>query len=374
MKSSESPSPAAHDISVASLLRLLPDDVDSFEKRIRQIVDAGHSSALQRVFTEAGYHGVSGVIDPLLGAMQDLPTELRSQAARRLAVEDLWQAHVQRSMEHAAAALAAASIRPCGLKGPILGRRFYAPAASRHCMDVDLLVAAADFERATAALTAAGYTSEPGESVDYLLRYSHHLGFIREGSPPLELHFRAYAGFGVTVPAELLLARARPYALNPDVSVLIPAPEDEFIYLAAHAAGHSFCRLVWLYDLKLLLHRSDSIDWDAVAVRARDAGVLSAVAYAVQLLETWLDVNPGTLPRALTKRSRRSHLADRLVDEVSRPQQRSAVENFAGLVFTSLLCDRPSRTLWQFQHHMLRAARRRLYRAAPHLVPAHWNQ
>jgi hypothetical protein len=374
MKSSKGSTPAGPGIPVASLLRLLPEDVGSFQNGIRRIVAESRAPDLHQLFTEVGYHGVSGVIDPLLGAMTDLPADLRSQAARRLAVEDLWQSHVQRSLEHAVATLSAASVSACGLKGPVLGRRFYAPAASRHCMDVDLLVAPADFERATAALRAAGYASEPGESVEYLLRYSHHLGFVREGSAPLELHFRAYAGFGVTVPAELLLARARPYALTSDVSVLVPAPEDEFIYLAAHAAGHSFCRLVWLYDLKLLLLRTAPIDWEAVAVRAAASGVLSPVAYAVQLLGTWLGVDPGVLPASLSKRSIRSHIADRLVDEVSRPQQRSPMENFAGLVFTSLLCDRPSRTLWQFQHHMLRGARRRAYRTVPRLVPSHWNQ
>ena len=30
------------------------------------------------------------------------------------------------------------------------------------------------------------------------------------------------------------------------------AAEDEFVYLAVHAAAHGFVRLMWLYDLKLL--------------------------------------------------------------------------------------------------------------------------
>lgn len=363
----------ARAVSVAALLRVLPGDVTSFRASTRALA-AGDQSTLQWLFTEAGYHGVSGVIDPLLASADDLSPELRGQAMRRLAVEELWQAHMQSAMEHAAGVLGRASVPVCALKGPVLGTRLYAPHATRHCMDIDLLVAPDDFARASAALTAAGYVPEHGMSAEYLLRYGHHLGFSREGAPPLELHFRAYAGFGVTVPASLLLERAQVYRLANDVSVLVPSAADEFIYLAAHAAGHSFCRLVWLYDLKLLLQRAGPLDWSCVALRARSAGVLSAVAYATRLLSDWLGEDPGVLPRELSHRSLRSRIADQLLDEVSRPQQRSASENFRGLLFTSLLSDGPTSALWHFQHHMLRAARRRAYRSVPGLLPAQWNQ
>jgi hypothetical protein len=355
------------------LLRLLPRQRERAVDWLRALAASGDASALHTVFADAGYHGVSGVIDPLITAAADLPADLRAQAARRLAVEELWQAHVQRSLEQAVTVLHAAGVRPCALKGPVLGARLYAPEAIRHCMDVDLLVSQDDFERSVRAMEGAGYVPEAGVSVEHSLRYSHHLAFTRESSAPIELHFRTYAGFGVHVTADLMLTRATDYPLGTSSSVLIPSPEDEFIYLAVHAAGHSFCRLVWLYDLKLLVERNTGIEWTDVADRAARAGVLSAVAYTVDVLRRWLDVDLGALPPALQPKGIGPRLADRLLDEVSRPQRRSALENFGGLVFTSLLCDRRSSAVWQFQHHMLRAARRRIYRLAPRALPEYWN-
>src|SRR5262245_2235445 len=242
--------------TVASLLRVIPDDADAFDAIVRRLVDARDEATLDRLFVEAGYHGVSGVIDPLIGSSTTALAGLKAKAARRLAIEELWQAHLQGGLQQAVRVLTAAGIDACALKGPVLGRRLYAPEFVRHCMDIDLLVSPTAFPTASSALMAAGYVPEHGVSADYALRFSHHLGFTREGSAPLELHFRAYAGFGVTVEADLLLSRARSYEVASGTTVLVPSPEDEFIYLAAHAAGHSFCRLVWLYDLKLLLRRS----------------------------------------------------------------------------------------------------------------------
>jgi hypothetical protein len=102
-------------------------------------------------------------------------------------------------------------------------------------------------------------------------------------------------------------------------------------------------------------------------------GVLTVVAYTLRLLNRWLDVPDATLPNTLRHPGWRARLADRLLDEVSRPQPVSMRDNLGGLLFTSLLCDRMTRGLWMFQHHVGRSARRKIRKLAPSLVPERWS-
>jgi hypothetical protein len=167
--------------------------------------------------------------------------------------------------------------------------------------------------------------------------------------------------------------RARRFLVRADLPILVMSAEDEFVYLAAHAAGHSFIRLVWLYDLKLLLDKHPTIDWQQVADRARAFGVLSVVVYAIRLLEEWLAAAIPDLPDRLKRRTVRSRIADQLLTEVSTPQRQSVRDNLGGLLFTSLLCDRFASGAWLLQHHILRTTRRRLYRLAPVYMPPRWS-
>jgi hypothetical protein len=272
-----------------------------------------------------------------------------------------------------AAALQDIHIPVCAMKGPVLAERLYGDPESRHCLDVDLLVPPEHFDRAAGALARMGYGTGDAATKRYLREFSHHWEFGGVGLPPIELHFRTYAGFGAELPAGVLLDRAQPYPLSDSVSVVTPSPEDEFVYLAVHAAGHSFIRLVWLYDLKLLVRRYPWLDWNRVAATAAAHGVTTPVAYAIRLLDVWLGVSFEHLPRTLRQRNARSRMADFLLAEVSTPQPKSMRDNLGGLLFTSLLCDRLSSGGWLLQHHVLRSARRRLRQIAPTVLPERWS-
>ena len=60
--------------------------------------------------------------------------------------------------------------------------------------------------------------AEGTHTLSYVLRLSN--GRV------IELHFRAYAGFGVELSADVLLARAQRFDLGEGLSVLVPAPEE----------------------------------------------------------------------------------------------------------------------------------------------------
>ena len=352
-------------------LRAFPDNVPAFGEELERFASISDADAWGRLLAYASYHGVFGVLHAASANYPDMPAEIRAEADRRRTVEELWHAHISHELETVARLLSNAGIAALALKGPALAKRVYPSAAMRHCMDLDLLVEPGEFERAAALLTAAGYASETGVSASYLRQHGHHLTFTKAGSVPIELHFQSYAGFGCVVPAHALLARAVSMPLADTVAVRIPAPEDEFLYLAIHAAGHSFVRLVWLYDLKLLLRRHPSFAWDELARRARDLHVGNAVAYSIRVLERWIT---GAIPRAPSSGAGiRAAVADRLLSEASRPHGVSIRDNLGGLIFNALLCDSAPRGVSLVSHHVGRALRRRLKRIAPAVLPEDWS-
>ena len=353
------------------LLRLLLDDSSRFHDTVATVL-AEHDVSWDGLIASACYHGVLSVID-WRDVTSSIPGDARETAERRLTIQHIWHEHLMNGLRMAVAALRDAHVPACALKGPALAERFYPRPQSRHCLDLDILVRPEEFDRAAAVLARVGYRTGDSLTRDYQREFSHHLEYAGPGLPPLELHFRTYAGFGAELPAGALFDRATPFVLGSGVSVLVPAPEDEFVYLSVHAAGHSFIRLVWVYDLALLVRKHPSLDWNRVAATAAQFGVIAPVAYAIRLLQLWLGVTIEGLPLALQHRNARSRMADWLLDEVSTPQPKSIRDNLGGLLFTSLLCDRVTSGGWLLQHHMLRSARRRLKKAAPAYLPETWS-
>jgi hypothetical protein len=352
------------------LLAALPDRQAAAARLERFAATAG-ADVWPALVEYAAAHGILGVLAPVLQQVA-LPDAVASHLERRRVIESLWHAQVRGAQADAIRTLAAGHIPVCALKGPALAARLYDDPSVRPSLDVDLLIRHDDLARAVEALLAAGYHAADDDVVRaYLIRHSHHLSFSRPNQPGLELHFHAYAGFGAVLSSGALMDRAQPFELD-GVKPLVPSAEDELVYLAVHAAGHSFIRLLWLHDLKQLIARNPGLAWNAVAERARAWHVAAPVGEAVALLRTWLHVDVPDVAR-LTSPSIRRRAARLLLDRVSAPAERSASDNLGGLVYTALLCDRPASTLWLVSHHIGRALKRRAHSAAPRALPASWS-
>src|SRR5262245_5119521 len=359
--------------ALLALLKAAPDDPATCFATIAKLLAVDHRLGWNRFVAFASRHGLLGIVDAQMAGMPQLSDALRQRVLQRIALGELWDEHLHCGLRRAIAALSAAEIEACALKGPVLARRLYSPPASRYAGDIDLLVRPQDLQTALDVLMQAGYAPEAGATAEYVLQYGHHVNLSRPGEPPIELHFRAYAGFGIELAAEMLFGRAQPFDLGDGLTVLVPAPEEEFVYLATHAAGHSFIRLVWLYDLKLLCRRHPTLDWQRVADLAERGSVQRAVAYTLRVLARWLDVVPPNVPTDLTPPRIAARVADWLLTEVSTPQPGSPRDKLGGLFFTSLLCDTAGAGAWLWQHHLGRMTRRRLYRLAPVYFPEHWS-
>jgi len=302
----------------------------------------------------------------------DVPATVRHDWARHHAVASAWHGHLLASLDALGGIFSAANVPVAALKGPLLAERVYPEGCLRPSIDLDLLVAEDDLERAVTALASAGWQADAGPAARYAREHHHHLQFRHEGQPPLELHFRARVAFGTVMPAAGLIARSSAVLASPGRGLRILAPEDEVVYLAVHAAAHGYVRLMWLYDLKLLCRQyASDIDWHTVVERARSLRVLTAVAFTCAMLRERLKVTVPDLPD-LRSRGLRHRLARRVQRRVASDAGILALDRAGGLAFTSLLCDRPLAAARIWGHHASHALKRRLQRRLPRLVPADW--
>ncbi|HZY04716.1 MAG TPA: nucleotidyltransferase family protein [Anaeromyxobacteraceae bacterium] len=292
-------------------------------------------------------------------------------AARRLAdfvtLQRLRQPRLDADLDRALLALGSAGV-PCAvLKGPPLGERLYGEAALRPSLDLDLLVAPADLDRAVAALAAAGWRAQGGPTARWQRRHHHHLLLEQPAVTGVELHFRAVTGFGGALPAEDLLARAAPGELR-GRPVRRLAAEDEVLHLAVHAAGHGMGRLLWLVDIKAFLARHPGLDWDAVRQRARARGLGRAAAWAFSAVaDLGAPVPPAA--RALSPgRRRAAERAARIATRAERPWSTAA-----SLVLNAILADGPLTAARSLAVNLARVARRRAARALGRGVPEEWS-
>src|SRR6266545_1333988 len=320
------PPPAPMSTILDSLLAAWPDDIAAFRRRAHDVTDWG------ALLAEAGSEGVAGIIGRALAVMAiPVPGAAWATLDRLRASEELWLDRLERALDDALQALDAARIRAVALKGPVLAERLYPEARARFSADLDLLVAPADLERATAALSALGYAAETGPPGDYHRRHSHHIHLVSPRPPMIEL-----------------------------------------LYLAIHAAGHCFERLLWLYDLKLLLRHDPHLDWVDVARRAHRLRVATAVSLACEMLRRRLGVGIPPAPGLEPSRGSRRLIANLALARLAKHRE-GARATLGRVLCMATLCDRPASAAWFLQHHLLRMARRRARRWFPRIAPLEWS-
>lgn len=187
-------------------------------------------------------------------------------------------------------ALATVGVTPVALKGSVLAARLYsANPLCRPASDVDVLVSPNELARVGRALEALGLSRQHDTSLGDVFEDHHHLSYSGRAGL-VEVHFRLISSFGRGLfDDDAVRQRALPFEFE-GRRVLVLSPEDEVVYLATHAANHAFLRASWLVDLQQYLRLVPSLDFDAMAVRARAAGFFQAVTVSLRLLERLLEV------------------------------------------------------------------------------------
>src|SRR5690606_29752204 len=184
------------------------------------------------------------------------------------------------------------------IKGPALAQRLHGGIGARHAGDLDLLVRAADVERADALLRGAGLRREvPGFDLSPRQRGAfrelwHEYGYVDpETGVRVELAWRLVED-GVTdevwrEPPRVVELGGRP------IGTL--APQTEAVYLLRRGARRGWSRLFWLVDVALALGDA-SVAWPALVARAERHGVRRAALQGIHLAHGLLGV---PLPRGI---------------------------------------------------------------------------
>jgi hypothetical protein len=137
----------------------------------------------------------------------------------------------------------------------------------------------------------------PEAALTDLIRSRHEVLFTVDGGLPVEIQWAvAPRQSTIDLDTDRMVERAVTAALGPDlVDVLMP--EDEVVYLAAHASKHHWERLGWVVDLDRVIRRGPSLDWGAIAEIAKRGGVLRGLRVGCHL--AWILLNADWSARAL---------------------------------------------------------------------------
>lgn len=241
----------------------------------------------------AARHGVAGWIFDALHPR--LPASTRSELEPHARETFATASRIKRLTLRVVDALAAVRVVPVMLKGSALAHRvFPSNPLVRPASDVDILVAEDALPIVTRALHSLGLRHLPDAAAADPLHDHHHLAYAGQAGL-VEVHFRLTNTFGRGLfDDDRVRGRALPYRFE-GRPVMVLNPEDEFLYLATHAANHAFMRASWLVDLQQFLRCFPDLDFHRMSVRAHDAGFTEAVTTTLGLLERLLEVR---LPHA----------------------------------------------------------------------------
>jgi len=243
------------------------------------------------VAERALYHGVSGLLADQVAAW---PPEAAGPIRNAARSQAMWELRHRYVLADLLGALDDAGVRVLVLKGTALAYDLYGRPAERSRGDSDVLIEAADLPRARAVLEDRGFTHPKGDpgAIEQVRLQEAWIRDTPDGfAHEVDLHWSA---LNSQVLSDVISfadgwARARPLpGLGPQARGL---PLDLALLLAcAHRAQHvlnpyfvdgrahySGDRLIWLWDIHLLVGRLDPPGWEAF-LRAVEGAGLAAVA------------------------------------------------------------------------------------------------
>lgn len=323
----------------------------------------------------AASHGVEDVLAHHLRSQGvAIPADLASEVAKRAFLWRVRSARMRSALVEILRAFESGSVRAIPLKGPILAERLYPEGIARPSTDLDLLLDEESLDYALAVLGPLGYTpSDSDARAAYHRKHHYHLGL--DGGDDgflVELHFRAHYTAGSLLEARPLLERAVEYVAGDGESFRVLAPEDEFLFLAAHAGKDIGLNLRLLYDLALFVARHENLDWPCIFERADASGLGCTLALVLADLEAWLGVEAPANPRRRSWRLRRRARATLRRIESERAWPRP-VETCLAVAHGALVEDTMRATASHVLRSATRIARRRARRWLPRLVPDSWS-
>ena len=249
----------------------------------------------------ARYHGVLPLMHDKLQReneyAQSWPQEVL-QACRNDAIEfTMWELRHQDFLKQILSELALNGIQPVLFKGTALAYSIYPSGALRIRGDTDLIIPPSELAQFTTILTTLGFKTDvgmDGELVAYQTSfYRQELG---SGTHTLDVHWRISNSelLSRLFSYQELRKRAQPIArLSQDALAvdLVDALLIACMHRSAHkqipyyldgVAYYDGDRLIWLYDIHLLLGKMSSSQLDEFVARATEKGLSSVCLEGIE--------------------------------------------------------------------------------------------
>jgi hypothetical protein len=283
---------------IALFVRLARRDYDAAARLLRS-----RQASPDAFLDLAVAHSLSVVV---LRALEDSPLREAFSPERIEALESRRQEWTKRSLqflaelERLAERFAAAGQRLMLLKGPYLASRFYGGWDGREFVDLDLLVPAADRERAFRLLANAGYTPKSRVILaPRLTCYFVHAFDFASARAKVDLHWCLSRHPTFRMDEEAIWAGRRSHAVRGrPYDVLSDEHEVLFAVLSLlRDMERGKAKVKNVVDLICLLSAIDEgLDWDAFFAARRSDGTLRP---AVNILGLCIDVAhaPDAVPR-----------------------------------------------------------------------------
>ncbi len=212
-------------------------------------------------------------------------TQLRS-LYRQSSTLNLWY---NIEMKRVLSSLAEARIDVIALKGADVATALYSDPALRHFGDVDLMVHPGDLSTTLERLERLGYHYH--QEYRFEAAYTKRAGYVyvkevSAGYIIFEIHTSPHENeMGVTFDAGQMWKRARPITVA-GVPIYGLGLEDLLLYLCWHYRSHAFERLIWLYDISLMLQRcAHQLDWTLAHRLARAQKLTATLYYCTRLCQ-----------------------------------------------------------------------------------------
>lgn len=283
-------------------------------------------------------HGLAPLLHHALsrsGQLDALPSQAREALQRARWQATASNAMTFRELGRLLELLESNNIPVVVLKGAALAATLYPAEDLRPLTDLDLLVRDSDRARLCDTLCHAGYVPQgeldDGTSFDFAAEQT----FSRRGIDPLDIdvhtHLIVSGAYRRRVPIQWFWDHASPAFIRGHTACILD-PLAQCLHLSTHLALHHYeGRLIWSYDLALLLHRySAAIDWHGLLAAAEQFGLAQPLFYALrQVVEFWQAPLPPALQSWML--TRRARPQERLAFAVARARERQARGLWDGL-------------------------------------------
>ena len=187
---------------------------------------------------------------------------------------------------------------PCLLlKGAALASAHYQNPGLRPMADLDILVRPRDVEPATRLLAEHGYHPAFPEQLG-AGSWAHSTPFLRDGSSPVDLHWRSSMG---DLDDEALWENSVEARLG-RAEVRLPSPADLLLNACVRGLQWDWdAPQRWVLDAMAILRSSPGINWVRLFERARQTRRVSVLRDALQFLESGFGAPvPGDVSAALS--------------------------------------------------------------------------